>query len=178
MWMQACSYLCGAFREINIWEHSVKWSSLNKSPWHNKHFWHMGTPPPPPTPLHPQLASPGAQPPFARMHINTHSRHTVLSDTTYLSPPLLVLPNGASPQASKSNPSTNTVGIYLEWAFVLFNGWLLGRLGHFINSAQVVSVCRLSVCCPLYPPWTFLSTLLLLTVLMLDICSLFFRIRI
>lgn len=125
MWMQACSYLCGAFREINIWEHSVKWSSLNKSPWHNKHFWHMSPPPHPPT--HPP--SPGAEPPHAHTHKHAHTRrrtHTLHSDTTYLSPPLLVLPNGASPQASKSNPSTNTVGIYLEWAFVLFNVWLLG----------------------------------------------------
>lgn len=154
MWMQACSYLCGAFREINIWEHSVKWSSLNKSPWHNKHFWHMSTP------FHPQLPSPGAQPPcththkHSQMHKHTHTlRRTLLPDTTYLSPPLLVLPNGASPQASKSNPSTNTVGIYLEWAFVPFNAWLLGRLGHLINSEQVVSA-RLYFCCPLYLTWT------------------------
>lgn len=70
----------------------------------------------PPT-HHPLVPSP-----LTHMHTNTHRHtHTLLSDTTYLSPPLLVLPNGASPQASKSNPSTNTVGIYLEWAFVLFN---------------------------------------------------------
>lgn len=155
MWMQACSYLCGAFREINIWEHSVKWSSLNKSPWHNKHFWHMSTPStttaattPPPTSI------PWWTAPFCT-HAHKHTlRHTRLSDTTYLSPPLLVLPNGASPQASKSNPSTNTVGIYLEWAFVLFNAWLLGRLGHLINSAQVFSARWLSVCFLLYPKWT------------------------
>lgn len=35
LWMRVCSYLCRAFREINISEHSVKWSSLNKSTWHN-----------------------------------------------------------------------------------------------------------------------------------------------
>ena len=150
MWMQACSYLCGAFREINIWEHSVKWSSLNKSPWHNKHFWHMSTPLPTipwcPAPSHTHTHKPHTP----------HTPHTLLSDTTYLSPPLLVLPNGASPQASKSNPSTNTVGIYLEWAFVLFNAWLLGWLGRMINSEQVVSVQWRRVCCPLYLTWIIL----------------------
>lgn len=67
MWMQACSYLCGAFREINIWEHSVKWSSLNKSPWHNKHFWHMSTPPT----HHPLVPSPLAHAHTRRAHTHT-----------------------------------------------------------------------------------------------------------
>lgn len=59
--------------------------------------------------------------PLTHAHTHPDTDRQTLPDTTYLSPPLLVLPNGASPQASKSNPSTNTVGIYLEWAFVLFN---------------------------------------------------------
>lgn len=57
-----------------------------------------------------------------------HPSPVSLSGTTYLST-LSPLPNGASPKAGKSNRHTNTVGIYLEWVFVLFNARLLDGLG-------------------------------------------------
>lgn len=79
----------------------------------------MSTPLSPPRPLRPHTTT--TRHPLVPSPPLTHQHTHTLPDTTYLSPPLLVLPNGASPQASKSNPSTNTVGIYLEWAFVLFN---------------------------------------------------------
>lgn len=77
--MQVCSYLRRAFREINISEHSVKWSSLNKSTWHN----------------------------------NTSGTWALFSPQHHL--PLCVpeLPNGVSPQASKSNWCTQ-----IQWEFI------------------------------------------------------------
>lgn len=77
--MQVCSYLCRAFREINISEHSVKWSSLNKSTWHN----------------------------------NTSGTWALFSPQYHLPLCVPVLPNGVSPQASKSNRSTQ-----IQWEFI------------------------------------------------------------
>ena len=81
---------------------------------------------------------------YKHTHTHTHTHPSPPPPPTHTHPPprhhlpplcltLLMLPNGASRQTGKSNPSTNTVGIYLEWAFVLFNARLLDQAGHKIN---------------------------------------------